>query len=141
MGAHPKSLSDEQAGFPKGRILKSPIMENSSNNKNSSKPLLRRGLGRLPAWLKNKYFISFTAFVVILLFLDKNDLFTQYARHKELNELQQSSQYYTHQIAAEQKELEGLKSNPASLEKLAREKYLMKRDKEEIFIVPEKSEK
>ena len=76
-----------------------------------------------------------------MLFLDKNDLFTQIARNRELKELEQSKQYYTLQISSERKELEQLKNNPTTLEKYAREKYLMKRDNEDLFIIPEKSEK
>lgn len=95
-------------------------------------------LNQLPAWLRNKYFISFAAFAAIILFLDKNDLFTQYQRQKELRKLQQSKRHYTTELAAERKQLEGLERNPAVVEKLAREKYLMKRDNEEIFVVSEK---
>ena len=95
-------------------------------------------LNHIPAWLKNKYLISFAAFCVVVLFLDKNDFFTQLARRNELRELQQSKRYYTSQIATERKELEALKTNPATLEKYAREKYLMKRDNEELFIISEK---
>lgn len=97
-------------------------------------------LTRIPAWIKNKYFISFAVFAVVLLFLDKNDLFTQMDRNKELKELKQSKLYYSTQIATERKELEGLKNDPAVLEKYAREKYLMKRDNEEIFLIPENSD-
>jgi cell division protein FtsB len=78
------------------------------------------------------------AFAAIMLFLDKNDIFTRNARNAELNQLQQSKEYYTNQISAERKELELLKRNPAILEKYAREKYLMKRDDEELFIISEK---
>ena len=95
-------------------------------------------LTHIPFWLKNKYFISLAAFIAILFFFDKNDLFTQYARHKELKDLQQSKQYYSSQIATEREELEQLKSNPATLERYAREKYLMKRDNEDLFLIPEK---
>jgi cell division protein DivIC len=95
-------------------------------------------LNHIPAWLKNKYFISFAAFCVIMLFLDKNDLFTQIDRRKELRELQQSKRYYTTQIATERKESEALRTNPAAVEKLAREKCLMKRDNEELFLIQEK---
>jgi len=95
-------------------------------------------LNHIPAFLKNKYLISFAAFCVVVLFLDKNDFFTQLARRNELRELQQSKRYYATQIAAERKELEALKTNPATLEKYAREKYLMKRDNEELFIISEK---
>jgi cell division protein DivIC len=94
-------------------------------------------LSHIPAWLKNKYLISFAAFCAIILFFDKNDIFTQINRHNELKELQKSKQYYTTRIAAERKESEALKTNPAVVEKIAREKYLMKRDNEELFLVPE----
>jgi cell division protein FtsB len=97
-----------------------------------------RLLNHIPAFLKNKYFIAFSLFAVIMLFLDKNDVFTQLGRNKELKELQQSKRHYTTQIATEQKELQALKTNPATLEKYAREKYLMKRDNEELFIISEK---
>ena len=72
-----------------------------------------------------------------MLFFDKNDVFTQSARKRQLMDLQESKQYYTDRIATERKELEELKSNPGTLEKYAREKYLMKRDNEDLFIVPE----
>ncbi|HYC40958.1 MAG TPA: septum formation initiator family protein [Chitinophagaceae bacterium] len=94
----------------------------------------------MPAWLRSKYFITLCAFAVIMLFLDKNDLFTQQNRKKQLRRLEQSKQYYTRSIEAERKELEQLKRNPATLEKYAREKYLMKRDNEELFLVPETNE-
>lgn len=115
-------------------------METNSNKTNSPKPLLRRGLMRpfshIPAFLKNKYLIAFAAFCVVVLFLDKNDFFTQLERRKELKNLQQSKKHYTTEIATERKELEALKNNPATLEKYAREKYFMKRDNEEVFIIP-----
>lgn len=99
---------------------------------------MNKVLTHIPSWLRNKYLISFTVFCAVMLFLDKNDLFTQMERRKELRELQQSKKHYSTQIAAERKELEALKNNPATLEKYAREKYLMKRDNEELFIISEK---
>lgn len=94
-------------------------------------------LTHIPAWLKNKYFIATALFAVIILFLDKNDLITQSDRSRQLQDLLISKQYYTDQIAAEQAELEKLKTNPVTLEKYAREKYLMKRDNEDLYIIPE----
>ncbi len=99
---------------------------------------MNKVLTHIPSWLRNKYLIAFAVFCAVMLFLDKNDLFTQMERRKELRELQQSKKHYTTQIATERKELEALKNNPATLEKYAREKYLMKRDNEELFIISEK---
>lgn len=72
-----------------------------------------------------------------MLFFDRNDFLTQRHRTKEYRELLQSRQYFTEQISAERNELELLKSKPGTLEKYAREKYYMKRDNEELFIIPE----
>jgi cell division protein DivIC len=112
-------------------------MENITNSNDSTKPLFRRGLLRLPAWLKNKHVIASITFLALILFFDPNDLFTQYNRTKELKELQQSKKYYSDQINKEQKELDQLKNDPSTLEKYARENYYMKRDNEDLFIVPE----
>ena len=94
-------------------------------------------LSHIPAWLRNKYFIAFSAFAITLLFFDRNDLFIQWNRAGQLRELQQSKKYYEEKIASEKAELDRLKSNPATIEQYAREKYLMKKDNEDLFIVKE----
>ncbi|MBL7741466.1 MAG: septum formation initiator family protein [Chitinophagaceae bacterium] len=97
-------------------------------------------LTHIPSWIKNKYFIAITVFAAIMLFVDKNDVFTQAARKRQLEELMRSKQHYTDQIATEQAELQKMKTHPATLEKYAREKYLMKRDNEDLYLVPENYE-
>ena len=92
----------------------------------------------IPAWLRNKYLISVGCFAAIMLFFDKNDVFTQADRKAQLRDLETSKQYYNDLISSERQELEQLKSNPETLEKYAREKYLMKKDEEDLFLVPEK---
>lgn len=94
-------------------------------------------LTTIPAWLRNKFFISFILFIAIILFFDKNDLFTQMSRNRQLRELQESKAYYTARINEIRTELDQIKSNPATVEKYAREKYLMKKDNEDLFLVPE----
>jgi len=93
-------------------------------------------LTQLPSWLRNKFFIAFAAFAVWMLFFDERDVFTMRHHRQELKELQQSKKYYTEQIDQERTVLESLKNNPATLEKYAREKYYMKRDNEDLFLVP-----
>ncbi|HEY0434240.1 MAG TPA: septum formation initiator family protein, partial [Chitinophagaceae bacterium] len=95
-------------------------------------------LTRLPSWMKNKFLIATLAFVAWMLFFDERDVFTMYHHRQELKDLQQSKKYYTEQIDKERTELENLKNNPATLEKYAREKYYMKRDNEDLFLVPER---
>lgn len=97
-------------------------------------------LSFIPSFIKSKFFIAAAVFAVVILFLDRNNFFTRLERDKELRDLEKSKQHYTSEIAAEQKELQALKTNPATLEKYAREKYLMKRDNEDLFIISEKSD-
>lgn len=96
-------------------------------------------LTHLPAWLKSKYLIATVVFAAIMLFFDKNDFFTKMSRDKELRNLQQSKEYYTQEI----KKLDEIRSNltndPRTIEKYAREKYLMKRDNEDLYIIDDKS--
>ena len=94
-------------------------------------------LNRVPRFLRNKYFIATAVFCVVMLFLDKNDLFTQLDRRKELRQNEQSKKYLSAATAAERKLLQALESNPAAVEKMAREKHQMKRDNEEVFLIPE----
>jgi cell division protein FtsB len=96
-------------------------------------------LNRIPAFLKNKYFLTSIGFVIWMLFFDPRDVFSQWERTKELRKLKGSKAFYQKEIAKETAELEQLKTNPATLEKYAREKYLMKKENEDLFIVPEKS--
>ncbi len=93
-------------------------------------------LDRIPSWLKNKYLLTAAGFAVWMLFFDDRDLMTTHFRHpEELKMLEQSKKYYEQQITSTRLELDQLKSNPALLEKYAREKYLMKRDNEDLFLV------
>lgn len=89
----------------------------------------------IPAWLRNKYFLAIAVFAVILLFLDKNDLFTQLERRHELHALEKSRDYYQEEIR--QLNIQRSDNKPYTLEKLSREKYLMKRDNEDLFVVEE----
>ena len=90
----------------------------------------------IPSWLKNKYILTIIGFGVWMLFFDDRDLFTTYFKQrKELDALVQSKHYYEKQIAATRTELDQLKINAATVEKYAREKFLMKRDNEDLFLV------
>lgn len=89
----------------------------------------------IPSFLRNKFLLVTVAFAVWMLFFDKNDLFAQLERRHELQELQKSQQYFTEQIQQERQFSRELKDNPATIEKFAREKYFMKRDGEDLFLV------
>jgi cell division protein FtsB len=94
---------------------------------------------RLLKLVRNKYIIAIVAFVVWILFFDRNDLFTQWERKTELNKLETSKQYYQGEITAIKKELVDLDNDPAILEKIAREKFYLKKANEDVFIIEDSS--
>jgi cell division protein DivIC len=90
----------------------------------------------IPVWLKNKYILTAAFFAVWMLFFDSRDVITTYFRQRaELNRLQASKAYYQQEIDKTRKELQQLRSDPRVLEKYAREKYRMKRDNEDLYVI------
>lgn len=102
-------------------------------------PKKRKALGRVSRFLTNKYLIASVGFLVVMLFLDKNDLMTTIERREELNNLNQSKEHYTRELSDLRKVKAELETDPVVIEKLAREKYLMKRDNEDIFVTEDKT--
>ncbi len=85
--------------------------------------------------LQNKYILSTTAFFIWMLCFDRNTFYQHYEYWDQLNTLKKEKQYIEQEIIKTETELEELNSNNDKLEKFAREKYLMKKDNEEIFII------
>ena len=85
--------------------------------------------------LTNKYLLTATAFAIWMLFFDRNNVPLQIQKMQELNKLEKSEHLLSGQIMETRKELDQLKNNPAKLEKYAREKYLMKKENEDLYIV------
>jgi cell division protein DivIC len=92
-------------------------------------------LTHIPSWLKNKYLLTGAFFVTWMFFVDQKDILSAFERRDKLNELQKSEQHLKQLITESHQELDLLKNNAQSIEKYAREKYLMKKDNEDLFIV------
>ena len=92
---------------------------------------------RIPPFLKNFYFLSSLFFVFWLAFVDSNDLFLQSQLSNKRSDLLQAKEFYQEQILEVKNDRAALESNPDLLEKLAREKYLMKKENEDLFIIVE----
>jgi cell division protein FtsB len=90
---------------------------------------------RLIDLFKNKFFLCTIAFVVWMVFFDKNDLLSQYQYHQEVSKLKEERDFYKTQNVKVAKDLDELTSDPQKLEKFAREKYLMRKDNEDVFVV------
>ena len=90
---------------------------------------------KLPKFSKNFYFIAGFIFVFWMLFLDSNDLYTQYRLHQQLESLNGEKEFYEHKIQEVKQEREQLLTDIEALEKFVREKYLMKKESEDLYVI------
>ncbi len=82
----------------------------------------------------NKYVLIGVLFIIWLLFLDNYSYLDHRILNKELEALDDNKSYYKNEIKKDNNQIKKLK-NPAQIEKYAREKYYMKRENEDIYIV------
>lgn len=92
-------------------------------------------LNKIPPFLKNRYAVTGILFSLWMLFFDQHDLISQIQLQRELNQYEEDKQYYREQIQKTEQDLNELLTNEDNLEKFAREKYLMKKDNEEVFVI------
>lgn len=97
---------------------------------------------KIDAVKRNKYFWISLCFILWLVFVDRNDLIDQYSDYKKVKALKETARYYKEQTELLKEQMNDLMASAASKEKFAREKYRMKRENEDLFvIVPESDNK
>ncbi len=89
---------------------------------------------RLLKLIKSTYGVIITLFIIWMIFFDSNSLIIHYELNNDINELDDQKSYYEKEIADDNIELQLIQSD-SGLEKYAREKLLMKKDNEEIFLI------
>ena len=95
-------------------------------------------LKRIPPAFRNFYFVTGISFLVWMIFLDSNDLINRFRLTNKLHTLESEKEYYQEKIREVEKDRQQLMGTTELLEKFAREKYLMKKQTEDIFIIEEK---
>ena len=95
---------------------------------------------KLPAPLRNKYLITFIVFLIWIFFIYKFDIITQIKMNKEFKQLKQQQEFYKEEIEKDSTEIYNLNNNPEEQERFARERFLMKKENEDLFIIREKKE-
>lgn len=90
---------------------------------------------KIPSFLRNKYFLTLTVFIIWILLLDTNNLIERYGQLSELKKLKQDKEYYIKKIEEDKRKLNELKTDNHNLEKFAREQYKMKKKDEDLYIV------
>ena len=92
-------------------------------------------LNRLLRYLRNFYVATGLGLLVWMTFFDANDLPTQIRNRWKLRELDRDAKFYQTQIKSVQAERQEVLGNDRLREKFAREKYLMKKPGEDIFVI------
>jgi cell division protein DivIC len=93
---------------------------------------------KLPKAFRNFYVVTSAIFFLWMLLLDSNNLINRYQLSAKLGSLEDEKEYYEEKIKEVEKDRQELFGDRESIEKFAREKYLMKKESEEIFVIEEK---
>ncbi|OYU80512.1 MAG: septum formation initiator [Flavobacterium sp. BFFFF1] len=101
-------------------------MKNPLKNSLEKRPLLR--------FLSNRYVLVLLFFAVWMLFLDNYSWLNHRLLDKDIDELEDNKHYYEDEIKKDVRNIKILKDSN-QIEKFAREKYYMKRDSEDIYII------
>ncbi|MES2690673.1 MAG: septum formation initiator family protein [Bacteroidota bacterium] len=88
--------------------------------------------------ITNQYIIALAAFVALLFFSDRNNIIDQYKLRVQYNKVKTEHVFYQKQIEDAKKQYEELFTSDKNLEKFAREKYLMKKEDEDVFVFVKK---
>jgi cell division protein DivIC len=96
---------------------------------------LKNIFSKVPAVFKTRYALAIGVFLVWMLFFDNFNVIRRAGLQAELIKARKQRNYYKEEMVRIRAEMEELFTNDASLEKFARERYLMKRPDEDIFII------
>lgn len=86
---------------------------------------------------KNFYVLFTLFFIIWMVFIDSNDIMTQFKLRSKLKELEDQKEFYLLRKEKIKADKEELMSNYELLEKFARERYYMKKKTEDLYVVVE----
>jgi hypothetical protein len=102
---------------------------------------VKKFLLRAWPWMKNKYVITISVFVVWMLFFDQNNVVDRLKMRSEIRQLETDKAYYIEQIRLDSARYQELTTDKENLEKYAREQFLMKKPDEDVFVVIQEQER
>ncbi|AFL84382.1 Septum formation initiator [Belliella baltica DSM 15883] len=86
-------------------------------------------------YTKNFYFVFTALFVLWMIFIDSNDIVSQFKLSSKVRELENQKEYLLERKEKIKQDREELMSNYELLEKFARERYLMKKKTEDLYVI------
>ena len=93
------------------------------------------GESKVFKFIRNKYVLATTFFLVWVLFIDTNNIFVWMNDLKTVVQQEKQKEYYREAIRQTDEKLNQLTSNKDSLEKFAREQYLFHEKDEDVFVI------
>ncbi len=91
-------------------------------------------------YINNKYFYTGLLFLIWWIFFDQESLIVQYELARVRIGLEKQKDYYNNEIEKDEASINTLQNDTVFLEKYAREKYFMKKDNEDVFVIVRDSE-
>ncbi len=86
-------------------------------------------------YINNRYFYAGLLFIVWMVFFDQENIVEQLKLSKNLDELEDQKEFYLEEIKNNSEAIYVLETDTVLLEKYAREKYYMKKDGEDVFVL------
>ena len=84
-----------------------------------------------------KYAVVCVVGVLIVGFLDENSLWSHMKNRQRIDELTEEKARYNAAFQRDQAQIRELNTNPKAMERIARERYFMKADDEDIYVLRE----
>ena len=95
---------------------------------------------KIPSYLKNKYVIIISLFIIWIIFFDNYNLIRQSKIKKEIKQLEENKNFYSKKIKKDSTEYHELLNSDEKKEKFAREKFLMRKENEDVYIIRKKND-
>lgn len=95
---------------------------------------------KIPSYLKNKYVIIISLFIIWIIFFDNYNLIRQSKIKKEIKQLEENKNFYSKEIKKDSTEYHELLNSDEKKEKFAREKFLMRKENEDVYIIRKKND-
>ena len=97
-------------------------------------------IDKIPNYLKNKYLLAVVLFIVWITFFDNFNLIKQSKIKKNIKQLEENKKFYIQEITKDSSEYYDLLNDAEKREKFAREKFLMKKEDEDVYIIRRKND-
>ena len=82
-----------------------------------------------------KYVVVALIAVILIVFVDENSVWNHLRNKQRISDLEDEIEMYTERYHQDQEKIRTLDGNPKAIEKIARERYFMKADDEDVFVL------